>query len=222
MMRATAFAVCLVLLLVGVAPAADSLNVRLVGHCDTPGLAFGAAAAGSYVCVADQAAGLRVIDVSDPAYPQERGYCGTPGSALGVAVAGSYAYVADDTAGLRVVDVSDPAHPQERGYYDTPGEACGVAVAGSNVYVADHAYGLQVCQFYGGGVEESPNAEARMTSGGPTILSGASSVKRLASCVVFDAMGRRVLNPRSGVYFVRGAAQAQAQAQAVRKIVITR
>ena len=54
-----------------------------------------------------------------------------------------------------------------------------------------------------------------------TILSGASGIKRLASGVIFDAMGRRVLNPKSGVYFVREA-QAQAQAQAIRKVVITR
>lgn len=50
-----------------------------------------------------------------------------------------------------------------------------------------------------------------------TILSAASGVKRLESCVVFDAMGRRVLNPKPGVYFVR-----EAQAQAVTKVVIHR
>jgi hypothetical protein len=53
----------------------------------------------------------------------------------------------------------------------------------------------------------------------PTILAGASGVKRLASSVVFDAMGRRVLHPKPGVYFLR---EAQAQAHAVRKVVITR
>jgi hypothetical protein len=37
--------------------------------------------------------------------------------------------------------------------------------------------------------------------------------------VAFDAMGRRVLNPQSGIFFVH---EAQAQAQAVRKVVITR
>jgi hypothetical protein len=38
--------------------------------------------------------------------------------------------------------------------------------------------------------------------------------------VAFDAMGRRVVNPKPGVYFVREA-QAQAQAQAIRKVVVT-
>jgi len=71
------------------------------------------------------------------------------------------------------------------------------------------------------GVEERPSAELRTPNRGPTVLSGASGVKGLSTCVVFDALGRRVLNPKSGVYFVREA-QAQAQAQAIRKVVITR
>jgi hypothetical protein len=37
----------------------------------------------------------------------------------------------------------------------------------------------------------------------------------------FDVTGRRVENPKPGVYFVREA-QAQAQAQAVRKVIVTR
>jgi hypothetical protein len=74
---------------------------------------------------------------------------------------------------------------------------------------------------YATGVEESRKPQAASYKPQPTILSGASGVKRLASCVVFDATGRRVLNPKPGVYFVREA-QAQAQAQAVRKVIIQR
>jgi hypothetical protein len=48
-----------------------------------------------------------------------------------------------------------------------------------------------------------------------TVLSGASGVRRLASSVVFDAMGRRVLDPKSGVFFVR-------EPSAVRKVVVQR
>jgi hypothetical protein len=40
-----------------------------------------------------------------------------------------------------------------------------------------------------------------------------------AGAVAFDAMGRRVANPRSGIYFVR---EAHAQAQAARKVIIQR
>ncbi len=51
--------------------------------------------AGTYAYVADDTAGLRVVDVSNPAAPFEVGFYDTPGSAQGVAVAGAYAYVAD-------------------------------------------------------------------------------------------------------------------------------
>jgi hypothetical protein len=71
------------------------------------------------------------------------------------------------------------------------------------------------------GVRDAPKPQAVSRKLEPTILSGASGVGRLASSVIFDAMGRRVLNPRPGVYFVREA-QAQAQAQAVRKVIITK
>ncbi len=69
------------------------------------------------------------------------------------------------------------------------------------------------------GVEESHKPQASSSKPEPTILFGASSIERLASSVIFDATGRRVANLRSGVYFVR---DAQAQAQAIRKVVIRR
>jgi len=60
-------------------------------------------------------------------------------------------------------------------------------------------------------------------SAGPTILTEASSVKRLASSVILDAMGRRVLNPTPGVYFVRERPQAASlKPHAGRKVIITR
>ena len=117
-MRALVSAFCLSLLLAGVARA-DSLNVRLVGHCGTPGQARGMDVVGDYAYVADFDSGLRVISVADPAHPVEVGYCDTPGRACGVAVNGDKAYVADYGAGLRVISVADPAHPVEVGYCDT-------------------------------------------------------------------------------------------------------
>ena len=74
---------------------------------------------------------------------------------------------------------------------------------------------------YNSGVEESFRPQAPSLKQVPTVLSGASGVRRLASCAVFDAMGRRVLNPRSGVYFVLEA-RAQTQAQAVTKVIVER
>jgi hypothetical protein len=138
-MRTLLFAFCLGSLFVGVAQA-DSLNVRLIGSCDTPGSADNVAVDSEHACVADWGSGLRVISVADPAHPVEIGYYDTPGCAISVAVSGEYAYVADE-GGLRVISVSDPAHPVEVGYYDTPGWAWEVTLDGEYAYVADRDTG---------------------------------------------------------------------------------
>jgi hypothetical protein len=135
--RASVFVLSLSLLLAGVSRAQDSLNVRLIGSCDTPGWASDVALNGDYAYVADYAAGLRIISVADPAHPVEVGHCHTPAEAFDVAVNGDYAYVAADTAGLRVISVADPANPAEVGYCDTPGLACGVVVNADFAYVVD-------------------------------------------------------------------------------------
>ena len=83
----------------------------------------------------------------------------------------------------------------------------------------------------GGGVEESPKPQASSSKPGATILAGASSIGRLASCAIFDAMGRRVPSPTSGVYFCRQtvgfascdrASGVVRGASSVTKLVITR
>jgi hypothetical protein len=87
-----------------------------------------------------------VVDVSNPASPQELGAFDTPGFALGVAISGHYAYVADYEAGLRVVDLHDPAHLQELGFCDTPDFAIGVAIDAGFAYVAAGLAGLRVIE----------------------------------------------------------------------------
>ncbi len=64
------------------------------------GPACGVAVSGNYAYVADEDAGLQVIDVSNPANPQRVGGYDTSGYANGVAVSGNYAYVADVRCGL--------------------------------------------------------------------------------------------------------------------------
>ncbi len=55
--------------------------------------------AGAYVYVAEEYAGLEILDVSDPAAPVRVGGYETSGYAGGVAVAGRYVYVADGDGG---------------------------------------------------------------------------------------------------------------------------
>ena len=55
-----------------------------VGFVDTPGVARSVSVVGGLAYVADTDAGLRVIDVLDPAAPMEIGFLDTPGLAFGV------------------------------------------------------------------------------------------------------------------------------------------
>jgi hypothetical protein len=84
----------------------------------------------------------------------------------------------------------------------------------------------QVNKLYCGGnpmmrsVEESGQPTAYSLQPTATILS-AYGVKRLAPCAIFDAIGRRVRDPKPGVYFVR-AGSCKLSAVSCQKVVITR
>jgi len=71
------------------------------------------------------------------------------------------------------------------------------------------------------GIEQPPNPEVRRERCAPAILP-ASSVERLASGVLCDAMGRRAADPKSGVYFLRRASGVERDASSVTKVVIQR
>jgi len=134
------------MLLVGIAPAADSLNVRLVKNWPVPGYAMGVALRGDLAFVANWPShGLRVISVADPAYPRDVGHVDiVPDSAMAVAVSGNYAYIANLGAGLLVISVADSAHPAVVGSCKTPGRAYRIAVGGDYAFVAQLDSGLSV------------------------------------------------------------------------------
>jgi hypothetical protein len=88
---------------------------------------------------------LQVIDISNPANPQQVG--GWSSNARGVAVSGNYAYVADDAAGLQVIDVSNPANPRRVGGNGLF-TAFDAVVAGNKVFVADLADGLIIFDLF--------------------------------------------------------------------------
>ena len=100
-----------------------------------PARAEGVAVANGYVYLAAGTAGLRVVDVSEPAAPAEVGLYDTPGRADNLTMAGHYAYLADGD--LRILDVSDPTAPAPVGFYDLPYPAGTphVAVQGRYAYV---------------------------------------------------------------------------------------
>ncbi|MDP8239314.1 MAG: choice-of-anchor D domain-containing protein [Candidatus Hatepunaea meridiana] len=114
-----------------------------VGHYNTNGVTFGIDIVGDIAYLADNAGGLRIIDISDPENPDEIGFCETPGNAYDVVVSDNLAFVADYESGLRIIDVSNPEEPDEIGSCDTPDWAEGIAVSGDYVYIADGRSGLQ-------------------------------------------------------------------------------
>jgi VCBS repeat-containing protein len=117
----------------------------MVGYYDNPGLAVGVTVEGEYAYVADDAMGLRIIDISNPEAPNEAGfYKDHPSKAHGITVAGNYAYVADYEGELHIIDVSNPSAPNEAGFIDTPSLALNVTVVGNYAYVADYNSGLRI------------------------------------------------------------------------------
>ena len=193
---------------------ANPASPSLAGYCALPNGGQGLTVSGNYAYVA--AGDVVIVDVSNPVNPHEVGRYVSPSFAMDVRVAGSLAYVADGYAGLRVVDVSNPQQPQEVGYYDTPGYANGVDLAGDYICASEDPIGMHVLQFYGAGVEEAPNAEARATIGPPTVIRGVLSLPVPPSTIhssLLDLTGRQAmaLHPGAndvsrllpGVYFVR-------------------
>ena len=131
---------------------AARFGLELIGQIGGPVIA--SAVVGNYAYAINDA-GLRVIDVTDPAAPVEIGFCGYPGagSARAVAAAGHYVYVVhysyvddDESSGLlQVIDVANPAAPVEIGRYRTAKwiEIWDIAVSGGYTYIADDV-GLRV------------------------------------------------------------------------------
>jgi len=98
---------------------------------------------GDLAYVAADAAGLRVVDVSDGAHPQEIGVYNTP-EGIDVALANGAVYVADGFYGLWLVDISELPNLGAMRRFEVPGNALGVDVAGEYVFVAAYGSGLWI------------------------------------------------------------------------------
>jgi hypothetical protein len=108
------------------------------------GFASGLDVVGSFAYVSADTT-LRVIDVSEPRFPDELGTFDTPDTldaAWDLDVVGGLAYVAGggffpwSDGWLRIIDVSDPTLPVELGVFEMPGKPNDVKVAGGFAYVA--------------------------------------------------------------------------------------
>jgi hypothetical protein len=224
---------------------ADPAHPVEVGRCGPPVTARDVAVAGDYAYVADGQSGLRVISITDPSDPTEVGHLDSLGSVtFAVAVDGGRAYITNTSfsaewCGLRVISVADPSNPVEAGHYQfsrTSKTFYSVAIGGGCIYMT-HWPALKILEFYGGGVEEAPNAGVRTTKL-PTIAKGVLFLPEAAShkpqaASLLDAGGRKVLDLRPGandvahfapgVYFVLSEPSAVGrQPSAVVKVIISK
>lgn len=100
--------------------------------------------AGDYAYLADDGAGLKIFDVSNPATPHVVGSLATGGQDFGVFAAGDYAYVGASNEGrLKIIDVSNRAHPMLVGAVATY-KSVDVFDADGLAYVADGTAGMKV------------------------------------------------------------------------------
>jgi hypothetical protein len=107
-----------------------------------------------YAFVVD-AAGLKVLDVTDLAHPRILPGAQVPlADARNLYVARTYAYVADGRDGLAIIDVERPEHPQldqmfnAEGITDLNDVKLGMTNASLFAYLADGRNGLRVVQLF--------------------------------------------------------------------------
>jgi hypothetical protein len=102
--------------------------------------AWGVAADGTTIYVADAGGEVVVVDASTPGDPEVIGRVEVGGAAQSIELDtdADMAYVAAGSAGLYAVDISDPANPVVVDNYDTPGSALQVYLDGNGrAHVAD-------------------------------------------------------------------------------------
>ncbi|MDP8238171.1 MAG: choice-of-anchor D domain-containing protein, partial [Candidatus Hatepunaea meridiana] len=119
-------------------------EITEVGQCDTPGSAWDVFILGDYAYIADDDAGLTVVDISDPEAPEVVGnyddYAGP--TSRGVFVVGGIAFVADNTRRLISIDISDLDDINQLDNIRTDSPTYKVIVTGDIACVACYDLGL--------------------------------------------------------------------------------
>ncbi len=118
----------------------------IVGGLDTDGQTFAARYHNGFAYVADNANGLRIDNVSDPANPFEVASIATYADCVDIGFVsdslGDFAIVLFDDQ-VVAYDIADPAHPVQVGYYDTI-DPHHIITRGDTIYVADRMNGLHI------------------------------------------------------------------------------
>jgi len=128
-------------------PFPDSIP-KLVGSCDSYGIARKIVVRDNRAYVAADAQGMVIYDISEPTTPTLLSHTGSPRYAKNIALSGDYAFVASDTAGLRIHGIANSSSPTFVGSYDIAGypgpTAYDVVVRDDYAYVAFGESGLVI------------------------------------------------------------------------------
>ena len=111
---------------------------QLVGSCNLGGgSALDLAAAGEYVYVADGFNGTRIVDVSDPANPNEinwiDGYCVCSVAAVRNII------IINDLTRISIWDVTNPLNPTLEGYYSTYEYIIDMEIQGQHLFTTSES-----------------------------------------------------------------------------------
>lgn len=103
---------------------------------------------GKLAFIANGAAGLAIVDTSQPSALKILGKLDTSSYAFDLALTpdGRTAFVADNSNGVVVVDVSQPSKPRQLAVIPSSAASAGVALSahGQTLYIADQANGIQI------------------------------------------------------------------------------
>jgi len=115
-------------------------------HGDTGGTAYGVYVSGDYAYMTYSIAGLRIVDISDPAHPVEAGIFDPGVNGEDVYVRGANVYIADNWSGLIAINVSNPDNTVKLPGPDnqTGGPAYGVYGLDNFLYLANSTYGVRI------------------------------------------------------------------------------
>ena len=121
-------------------PRALALALRIPSNAST----FGAYLTHDVTYIADDTAGLRLLNIYLTSLDVANGTLDLHGNATSMQMAGRLAFIADGKAGLIVADINDPSHPALLGDIYDGGEVFDVKLDGNIAYLAEGTNGLHL------------------------------------------------------------------------------
>jgi hypothetical protein len=120
----------------------------VVGSFESPGYdLWGLQISGDYAYLATDNNGVIIVDISDPAAPEQVDFYPTAGSPRFLVV-GGYLFIADGPNGIVVLSLANPADPVQVASYPKP-NPYSLTVRGTHLYADYGADGVYILELYG-------------------------------------------------------------------------